>query len=294
MAAKRNTLHHTRWQQRGGLDPVRYACIICEVLFREFCQLAVQSTATLDLILMPQGLHSTPDELRARVQQKIAELEGEPSADCNTAVTDSFGLTYDAILLGYALCSNGVVGLSTRRTPLVIPRGHDCITLLLGSKETYRTYFDSHHGIYWYSSGWLERTMQPGRERWELTRNHYVTHYGEENADYLMEMEQQWFNEYEWATYINWHLPTEERDRRYTQDCAAYLGWKYDEIDGDPRLLQDMLDGAWDDERFLVLQPGECIEPSYDPCVLKSCAGCDCHGIEQIHPTTVTMNSLKR
>ena len=64
---------------------------------------------------------------------------------------------YDAILIGYALCSNGVVGLTSRRIPLVIPRGHDCITLLLGSKELYRDYFDSHRGIYWYSSG-LDRT----------------------------------------------------------------------------------------------------------------------------------------
>jgi hypothetical protein len=83
-----------------------------------------------------------------------------------------------------------VVGLTSRRLPLVIPRGHDCVTLLIGSKERYREYFDTHRGIYWYSSGWIERTLQPGRERYELTRRHYMETYGEDNAEFLMEMEQ--------------------------------------------------------------------------------------------------------
>ena len=43
---------------------------------------------------------------------------------------------YEAILLGYGLCSNGLVGLTARSIPLVIPV-HDCITLFLGSKEQY-------------------------------------------------------------------------------------------------------------------------------------------------------------
>jgi len=36
---------------------------------------------------------------------------------------------YDALLMGYGLCNNGIVGLTTKSIPLVIPRGHDCITV---------------------------------------------------------------------------------------------------------------------------------------------------------------------
>lgn len=272
---------------------MRYACICCEVLSRELCLAAAQADATVDLILMPQGLHNTPDALRARVQEEISRLEHGPEHVVyeNYAVSQT---KYDAILLGYALCSNGVVGLTSSNVPLVIPRGHDCITLLLGSKEAYREYFDSHHGIYWYSSGWIERTLQPGRERRELTLQHYTEKYGEDNAEFLMEMEQNWYKEYQWATYIDWALPTAERDRAFTRECAEYLGWNFDEVPGDRQLLYDFLNGQWDRERFLVVQPGECIEPSHDPTIVKACAGCACHGAAQITETTPLVNSPQR
>jgi len=38
----------------------------------------------------------------------------------------------------------------------VVPRAHDCITLLLGSKERYAKLFGERPGTYWYSAGWLE------------------------------------------------------------------------------------------------------------------------------------------
>lgn len=274
---------------------MRFAFIICEVLFREACLAAARASATIDLIMMPQGLHNTPAELRARVQQEIDRLEEGPELiryQDREVIPRS---KYDAILLGYALCSNGVVGLTSNRVPLVIPRGHDCMTLLLGSKEIYRDYFDTHRGIYWYSSGWIERTIQPGRRRVEITRRHYAEQYGEDNADYLMEMEQSWYKEYNWATYIDWNLPTAAHDRQYTRECAEFLGWNYDEVPGDPQLMYDFVDGQWDEARFQVVPPGACIEPSHDPNILKACAGCACHGAAQMEaPTDHAAQRLQR
>jgi hypothetical protein len=262
------------------------------VLFREFSLLAAHSPTIIDPVMLPQGLHNTPDILRSRVQAEIDRLDG--GAVCANAPTDTPTAHYDAILLGYALCSNGVVGLTARHSPLVIARGHDCVTLLLGSKEAYQHYFDSHRGVYWYSAGWIERTQQPGRERVERTRQYYLEQYGEENAEYLMEMEQGWFKEYNWATYINWDLPTAAHDRHYTRECAEFLGWHYDEVPGDPRLMCDLLTGPWDPARFLVVPPGECIEPSHDPGILKSCAGCTCHDAAQCTAGTPKPNPLRR
>lgn len=261
---------------------MRYAFIGCEVLFREFCVAAAQARTVVDPIMMPQGLHSIPADLRARVQGEIDRLEAGPERIKYEERDIIPREKYDAILLGYALCSNGVVGLTSQRVPLVIPRGHDCVTILLGSKERYREYFDTHRGVYWYSSGWIERTLQPGRERWEVTRRYYVEKYGEENAEYLMEMEQSWFKEYHWATYIDWGLPTADADKQLTRDCADFLGWQYDEVPGDPQLMIDFLNGEWDEDRFQVIPPGECLEPSHDPNILKSCSGCPCHGAAQM------------
>ena len=63
---------------------------------------------------------------------------------------------YDAILLGYALCGRGTEGLRAGKTQLVLPRAHDCIGLLMGSRQRYQAYFDTHPGVYFRSPGWVE------------------------------------------------------------------------------------------------------------------------------------------
>ncbi|MGI6036528.1 MAG: DUF1638 domain-containing protein [Limnochordia bacterium] len=243
--------------------------IVCDVLMREVCHYAALSDHVIELTLLPQGLHREPDLLRKTVQEEIDKTEARHGQieESNQVLRK---IEYDAILLGYCLCSNGIVGLSSRKVPLITPRGHDCITLLLGSREHYQEYFNAHRGVYWYSAGWIERTMAPGRERYEQVYQSYVERYGQENADYLMDMEQKWFKEYSWATYIDWGLPKSDQYRRFTQEAAAFLGWNYDEIQGDPRLIRDLLNGNWDEEDFLRTEPGEVVSPSYDDYIICS------------------------
>lgn len=208
---------------------------------------AARSKNAVDVVLMPQGLHNEPEKLRNEVQkalERTADLQGQP---------------YDASLLGYGLCSNGIVGL-TAQIPIVVPRGHDCITLLLGSKDTYQKYFDSHKGVYWYSPGWIETDTMPGKERYEKTMQEYLRKYGHENAQYLMETEQGWMKQYNWATYIDWELANSEKDKEFTKKCAEYLGWSYDELKADASLMQRLVDGLWDNNEFLVVTPGQKIK----------------------------------
>jgi len=217
--------------------------IVCKVMQREAYLCAARSKNLVDIVLMEQGLHDEPDRLRSEVQKALEtthDIQGRP---------------YDASLLGYGLCSNGIAGLSAQ-IPVVVARGHDCITLLLGSKEKYKEYFDSHRGVYWYSPGWIESGKQPGRQRYETLLAEYKQKYGQDNAKYLMEVEQTWIKEYNWATYIDWGMVDSEKYRRFTRECAEFLGWNYDELKGDPALMQKMLDGQWDTEEFLVVKPG--------------------------------------
>ena len=205
---------------------------------------AARSKNVVDVVLMPQGLHTEPDKLRNEVQKALE----------NT--TDIQSRTYDASLLGYGLCSNGIAGLSAK-IPVVVPRGHDCITLLLGCSDKYQEYFNSHRGVYWFSTGWIETDTQPGKERYEHTLKEYIEKYGEDNAKYLMQTEQNWMAEYNWATYIDWGLANSDEDKKYTKRCAEFLGWKYDELKGDPGLMQNLVDGRWNDKEFLIVQPGQ-------------------------------------
>jgi hypothetical protein len=207
-----------------------------------FC--AARSPNEVDVVLLEQGLHEDPDNLRAAVQAALDRTQNPQ------------GLPYDASLLGYGLCSNGIAGLSAKIL-MVVPRGHDCMTLMLGSKDKYREYFESHRGVYWYSSGWIETGTMPGKERYEKTLAEYQRKYGKENAQYLMEQQQKWMTEYNWAVYIDWGFPNAQNDKKFTRDCAEFLGWQYDEIKGDSGLMQRLLNGKWNDSEFLAVRPGE-------------------------------------
>jgi hypothetical protein len=210
---------------------------------REAYLCAARSKNVVDIVLMEQGLHDEPDKLRSEVQKALD----------NTC--DIQGRAYDASLLGYGLCSNGIVGLSAK-IPIVVPRGHDCITLLLGSKDRYKEYFDSHRGVYWYSPGWIESGKQPSKERYEKMLKEYKEKYGDDNAQYLMEVEQKWIKEYDWATYIDWGLVDSDEYKNYTKRCTEFLHWNYDELKGSPVLMQKLVDGQWDDGEFLIIKPG--------------------------------------
>ena len=221
----------------------RFQFIACKVMQREAYFCAARSKNIVDVVLMEQGLHDEPDKLRSQVQEALdrtCDIQGRP---------------YDASLLGYALCSNGVVGLSAK-IPVVVTRGHDCITLLLGSKEKYKEYFDSHRGVYWYSPGWIESGKQPSKQRYEMLLKEYEEKYGKDNAKYLMEVQQTWIKEYGWATYIDWGLAESSEYKKYTKQCAEFLGWNYDELKGDAGLMQRLVDGQWDSNEFLVVEPG--------------------------------------
>ncbi len=97
---------------------MRLKIIACEVLFREICLCAAHTRNIISTEFLERGLHDNPDSLRSEVQRKIDETDESE---------------YEGILLGYALCSNGVMGVQARGIPLVIPKAHDCVTLFLGS-----------------------------------------------------------------------------------------------------------------------------------------------------------------
>jgi len=223
---------------------MRLQFIACKVMQREAYFCAARSKNVIDVVLMPQGLHDEPDKLRAEVRRALDRT------------CDIQGRQYDASLLGYGLCSNGIVGLSAK-IPIVVTRGHDCITLLLGSKQRYAEYFQSHRGVYWYSPGWIEGGRQPSRELYEKLLKEYEQKYGPDNAQYLMETEQSWIKEYNWAAYVDWGLASSDEYKKYTRQCAEFLGWNYDELKGDPSLMQRLLDGQWNDSEFLLVKPGQ-------------------------------------
>lgn len=234
--------------------------IACDVLNREISFLRSQSECYVDVTFLHQGLHVTPDKLKISIQEQIdIANKGFPY--------NYFELSpnYDYIVLGYGLCSNGITGISSEKIPLIIPKGHDCITLLLGSKEKYIKYFEKNPGTYWYSRGWIECSIQPGEERYKGTYSEYAEKYGEDNAEYLMEMEQGWFKNYNNAVFINWEkLRNSDYYINYTKKCAEFLGWSNFIIEGSQSILEKILNGIIDENDVLLVPPGKKVIQSND------------------------------
>lgn len=231
-----------------------FKIIACNVFWREYCHYAALSKNRFGFHFLEYGLHGDPGKLRVELQNAI---DGTPD-------------TFDAILLGYGLCSKGVEGISARKTRLVIIKGHDCITCFLGSKARYMDYFSANPGTYWYSPGWIENHLPPGKDRYEKTYQDYLQKYGEDNARYLMEMEQDWFRKYSVAAYVDLSVGDNDAYAEYTRQCADWLGWKYDRIKGDPSLLRRFVDGDWSNDEFLVVEPGHHIEATNDDNIMRS------------------------
>jgi len=237
-------------------------------MWRELCYFAALSPHDVDLQFLPWGLHNTPSLLNSEVQKAI-DASYVLQTDPNSGPCDG-ECHPDAILLGYGLCSNGVVNLTARQVPLVIPRGHDCITCFLGSKERYQEYFDKHPGTYWYTPGWIENHLAPGEQRYTREYERYKEKYGEENAEYLIQMEQDWFHSYNNAAYTDMGLGNRDDYVTFTKECAAWLKWGFDDVKGDPRLIKALVSGEWDDRDFLVVQPGQKIVPTYDERIITA------------------------
>jgi hypothetical protein len=226
----------------------KFYVISCHVLWRELCHFASVSKNIFNFHFLKQGLHNTPDILRKQVQDAIDAVDGD----------------YDAVLIGYGLCSNGLVDIQARDKKLVIMRGHDCITFLLGSKKRYQEYFDRCPGTYWYSPGWIDTTLMPGKERLDLIFKEYKEKYGEENAEYLMEIEQRWIYDYSNAAYVDLDFYDTQEYKAFTKKCAQELSWHYDELVGEPHLIINFLEGNWNPNDFLIVLPGEKVIASYD------------------------------
>jgi hypothetical protein len=241
--------------------------IACEIFYRELCAAVARSVNQVDVEFVPKGLH---DIGQAGMSARLGELLA--------AVDES---KYDAILLGYGLCSNGLLGLAARRIPLVVPRAHDCITLFLGSKERYLEYFQSHPGVYFKTTGWIERGeglnqyhLDSIQHQAGMTQSYeeLVAKYGEDNAQFLYEQLCDMTRNYSGLTFIEMGIEPDDRFERQSQQQAAERGWKFQKVPGDMTLIQQLVDGPWAAERFLVVPPGSRVAASFDEQIIKAMA----------------------
>jgi len=244
---------------------VKLKLVSCEIFFREVSAIAARSPHRIDLGFLPKRLHDLgAAPMLERVQAAVEACGGE---------------TYDAILLGYGLCNNGLVGLTAHTAPVIIPRVHDCIALFFGSRQRYQTYFDNHPGTYFFTTGWVERGEASGDLKqlsighqigMDKTYEQLVAEYGEDNAQFLHETLCAPPQNYSQCTFIEMGIEPDSRFEKAARARAAERGWKFEKVRGDLQLLERLINGPWDDTDFLTVPPGHHVVARYDERILAA------------------------
>lgn len=234
----------------------KVAVIACAVLEPEVRHFSAGADHIAEMTFMPMGLHENPPVLQRELQGAIDRAEANPEVE--------------TIVLVYGLCGRGVENLQHARCPLVIARAHDCVTLFLGDRNRYAEHQRNHPDTYWYNPGWIRGRASPGPEREAYLRNQYARDYDADDIEYLIEMDRSALAHYREAAYVGLGLGDAAGEVSYTKTCAACQGWAFKEVPGDPALLQGLLSGDWDEQRFLIVPPDHVIELTGDDDIMRA------------------------
>ena len=236
---------------------MRLRLIACNVFQREACHVLARTPHVVDVVFVDLGEHNRPTVLRERLQAEIDATATAPHP-------------YDAVLLLFGLCGNAAVGLQAKGAPLIMPRAHDCATVLLGGKEAFRRQFEAQPSHAFGNAGYCERgydymiSRPAGDAVYTGEYADYVERYGEEDAKYIWEQMHPAAADSDEA----WYIRVPESDgpgfaARF-QQLAEAAGRTYVELSGSLRLIESLLLGEWPDTDFLRVEPGHETVGVYD------------------------------
>ncbi|MFW5989429.1 MAG: DUF1638 domain-containing protein [Desulfosudaceae bacterium] len=212
--------------------------IACRALRPELeALLAGSGDKTIHVRYLDQNLHRTPEHMTGVIQAAIAEEKDDTAQ----------------IVLGYGLCSNGVVGLQAPEQGLIIPRAHDCISFFLGSREEYQAAFKNYPGAYYLTPGWIKEQKDPLGNM----ENDYVPRVGRQEAVWAAKEELKHYTRLVLIYSATTSNP-EELQRR-AEENARFFDKELEIRQGSDAYFRKILFGPHDEDAFLRIPAGEVV-----------------------------------
>jgi hypothetical protein len=151
----------------------------------------------------------------------------------------------------------------------------------MGSRQKHQAYFENHPGVYYRSRGWVEfqkpgQRLQPawaaGRSQLgeRRTLEELIAQYGEENGRFLFEQFSAYRRKYSGLTYISTGPGGEEASREKACEEARRERWIFEEVSGSRRLLEQLVNGEWGEEDFLIVPPGATVRATFNDRIVES------------------------
>ncbi len=211
---------------------MRTTVIACKTLEDEVNQALNITEINYPVKWIESGLHNYPEKLRDTLQNTIDET------------TDS-----DYILLIFGLCGNALLGLTSPRATLVIPRVDDCISLFLGGNNK-RKMIEEKAAAYYLTKGWLRYENNIWQE---YTRS--VEKYGKERTKGIFAT---MLKHYTHLVVIDTGAYDTDLFLEEAKEIATELDLELKVIPADLNMLKDALEQNWQEE-FIVIEPGKTI-----------------------------------
>ncbi len=206
--------------------------IACEVIKEEI--LTIKPSHSVDFQFVSMGLHMYPAKLHKELQQLLDQSLG-----------------YSRIILTYGLCGGAAGNLLATNCLLTVPRVHDCIPLLLGSKPEYQRLQETAKGTFYLSGGWMEGELTLLAEYRRICQK-----YGQQRAAKVMS---KMFDGYHRFLYIHTDHPREATNLAESRETASLLNLKHDCTHGNRRYLEKIVNGPWAEEEFINVPQGSSI-----------------------------------
>ena len=214
---------------------MRTILVACETIRDEIEATLSRRGLDYPVVWLKGGLHNSPDRLRARLKEVLAEVEGR----C------------DRLLISLGYCGGGVSELTTGGYTTILPLTDDCLSLLLGSMAARRE--ASRTPTYYLTAGWLrhENNVVGDYER-------LVEQRGQDKADRLTKMMLQHYRRFGLVDTGTYDL--EQAAARVTP-LAGRLGLAVERVPGAGSWLERLLTGPHEAEDFMIISPGGRLSP---------------------------------
>jgi hypothetical protein len=205
--------------------------IACDVMKEELLKIAANCPVEFRFVSM--GLHRWPERLKDELGRIMAE-------EINPETT--------AVVFGFGLCGGALAGLRAAGVPLIIPLSHDCIPLLIGSRLEYHEELAREKGTFFLSGGWMEgeRTLLSEYRR-------VLERHGEVKARKVMAT---MLDSYQRILFITTGHPRQEQRLDEARELSLLLGLSLDVRSNSGLWLEQLINGPWDQARFVVIEPG--------------------------------------